>query len=61
MIDPSSVYDSQRWPDPCHGQKGHLIESGTHDELLKKGGKYAQMWSSYTESINWKISTGKAV
>jgi len=38
-------------------EKGHLIESGTHDELLKKGGKYAQMWSSYTESINWKIST----
>ena len=24
-------------------------------------GKYAQMWSSYTESINWKIVTGKAV
>ena len=42
-------------------EKGHLIESGTHDELLKKGGKYAQMWSSYTESINWKIGTGKAV
>ena len=42
-------------------EKGHLIESGTHDELLKMGGKYAQMWSSYTESINWKISTGKAV
>ena len=30
-------------------------------ELLKKNGKYAQMWSSYTESINWKIGTGKAV
>lgn len=28
-------------------EKGHLIESGTHDELLKMGGKYAQMWSSY--------------
>ena len=42
-------------------EKGCLIESGTHDQLLKKDGKYAQMWSSYTESINWKISTGKAV
>ena len=42
-------------------EKGCLIESGTHDELLKMGGKYAQMWSSYTESINWKIGTGKAV
>ena len=30
-------------------EKGCLIESGTHDELLKKDGKYAQMWSSYTE------------
>ena len=42
-------------------EKGCLIESGTHDELLKKDGKYAQMWSSYTESINWKIGTGKVV
>ena len=42
-------------------EKGCLIESGTHDELLKKDGKYAQMWSSYTESINSKIGTGKAV
>ena len=42
-------------------EKGCLIESGTHDELLKKDGKYAQMWNSYTESINWKIGTGKAV
>lgn len=42
-------------------EKGCLIESGTHDELLKKDGKYAQMWSGYTESINWKIGTGKAV
>ena len=32
-----------------------------YNELLKKNGKYAQMWSSYTESINWKIGTGKAV
>ena len=36
-------------------------EQDVYNELLKKNGKYAQMWSSYTESINWKISTGKAV
>ena len=42
-------------------EKSKLIEVGTHDELLKQNGRYAQMWSSYTESINWKIGTGKAV
>ena len=42
-------------------EKGRLIESGTHEKLLEKNGKYSQMWSSYTESINWKISKGKAV
>ena len=42
-------------------EKGRLIESGTHEKLLAKNGKYNQMWSSYTESINWKISKGKAV
>ena len=34
-------------------------EQDVYNELLKKNGKYAQMWSSYTESINWKISTRK--
>jgi subfamily B ATP-binding cassette protein HlyB/CyaB len=23
---------------------GHLIESGTHDELLRAGGRYASLW-----------------
>jgi len=42
-------------------EKGHLIEQGTHDELVANGGKYKQMWNSYAESVNWKIHTRKAV
>jgi ATP-binding cassette subfamily B protein len=25
-------------------EKGHIVEDGSHDELLKKNGKYAKMW-----------------
>ena len=46
----------------AHSQQAMQAERAVTDmtnELLKKNGKYAQMWSSYTESINWKISTRK--
>lgn len=41
-------------------EKGHLTEEGKHDDLVAVGGRYAKMWSHYTEAIDWKIS-GKAV
>lgn len=41
-------------------EKGHLIEEGKHDELVRAGGRYAQMWNHYTEATCWKIN-GKAV
>lgn len=33
-------------------EHGQLIEQGTHDTLMEQQGKYAQMWSSYMESIS---------
>ena len=41
-------------------EKGRLVEEGRHDQLVASGGRYARMWSNYTQAIDWKIS-GKAV
>lgn len=35
-------------------EKGKIIESGTHRELLEKGGKYADMWSKQAEKYRKK-------
>ena len=31
--------------------KGRIVESGNHNELLKKGGLYKQMWESFSNSV----------
>ena len=36
---------------------GHVVEQGTHDELLKANGLYARMWEDYKQAVQWKIST----
>ncbi len=41
--------------------QGKIIESGSHDELLKAKGKYAQMWADYQEAVSWKIRSEKEV
>ncbi|MCR5066768.1 MAG: ABC transporter ATP-binding protein/permease, partial [Erysipelotrichaceae bacterium] len=42
-------------------ENGKLIEEGTHDELLKKAGKYARMWKEYNQAVSWKLGIGKEV
>lgn len=34
---------------------GQSIESGTHDELMRKGGLYKRMFDEYTRSVEWKV------
>ena len=35
--------------------EGKIIERGTHEALLAKGGRYASMWKDYQTSVQWKI------
>ncbi|MBR1706627.1 MAG: ABC transporter ATP-binding protein [Bacteroidales bacterium] len=39
----------------CLLEDGHITQQGPHEALLKKGGKYADMWKQYAESIKWNI------
>ena len=34
---------------------GKCIESGNHEELMRKGGLYKHMFDEYTRSIEWKV------
>lgn len=35
--------------------KGKIIEMGSHEELVKAGGRYQAMYEEYEQSIQWKI------
>jgi ATP-binding cassette subfamily B protein len=35
---------------------GRVVQSGSHDELLKQGGRYGDMWRVYTEIASWRMS-----
>jgi ATP-binding cassette subfamily B protein len=39
----------------CVMEDGRIVESGTHQALLDKVGKYASMWKQYVESIKWNL------
>lgn len=38
--------------------EGHIVERGTHSELLAKGALYQKLWSDYARATEWKIEGG---
>lgn len=42
-------------------ENGKVAEQGTHDVLLKAGGKYHEMWNTYTGTVSWKMRKNEGV
>ena len=40
---------------------GKIVESGTHNELMKKNGLFAKMQNDYQSSVKWKVSNDTAL
>ena len=40
---------------------GKIVESGTHNELMKKNGLYAKMQNDYQSSVKWRVSNDTAL
>ncbi|MDR0662824.1 MAG: ABC transporter ATP-binding protein/permease [Spirochaetaceae bacterium] len=38
---------------------GRVVQRGSHDELLKQGGRYGDMWRVYTETTSWRMEKSK--
>ena len=51
----STVVDADKI---CVLSGGKIVESGTHDSLIKEAGVYNHMWAEYNKSINWKVGKG---
>lgn len=37
---------------------GHLVEQGTHEELLQRNGQYAKLWAVQNETETWRLKGG---
>lgn len=40
--------------------RGKIVESGKHDDLVSEGGKYSDMWNEYQKGIKWSIKGADA-
>ncbi|UTC75408.1 ABC transporter ATP-binding protein [Treponema sp. OMZ 792] len=40
----------------CVINNGKIEETGTHAELLAKGGSYTKMWNNFQSGISWKLA-----
>jgi ATP-binding cassette subfamily B protein len=38
---------------------GRVVQRGAHDELLRQGGRYGDMWRVYSQTSSWRISKAK--
>jgi ATP-binding cassette subfamily B protein len=38
---------------------GRVAETGTHDSLVRAGGRYGKMWTEYTGAMNWSLTGGE--
>ncbi|MDR1067907.1 MAG: ABC transporter ATP-binding protein/permease [Clostridiales Family XIII bacterium] len=38
---------------------GRVVQRGAHDELLREGGRYGDMWRVYTQTSSWRLSKTK--
>ncbi len=36
-------------------ERGEIVESGTHEELLEREGLYSRMWNEYQQSVQWTL------
>jgi len=44
----------------CVMERGKIIESGTHDELLSSSEYYTTMWDEYQKALTWKITGARS-